>query len=99
MHTLEIDVRQAAAQKVTVGEDALSVDLADGRTITVPNRLVSASRTWHERTAFSLATDWERGRRPLAGSRRRYRRGGSLDGSSLERNVRIAQEMVTGSHC
>ena len=31
-----IELRQAAAQTVSVIEDALTVDLADGRTITVP---------------------------------------------------------------
>src|SRR5260370_41385303 len=30
------DVRDAVAQSVTVSDEALSVDLADGRTITVP---------------------------------------------------------------
>src|SRR6266496_2926034 len=30
------DVRDALAQSVTVSDEALSVDLADGRTITVP---------------------------------------------------------------
>lgn len=30
------ELREAAAQSVSVGEDALVVDLADGRTITVP---------------------------------------------------------------
>jgi len=36
MSTSETEVREALAQRVTVGEDALVVDLADGRTITAP---------------------------------------------------------------
>ncbi len=61
MHTLEIDVRQAAAQTVTVGEDALSVDLTDGRTITVPiawfPRLTHG--TTEERSHWSLIGNGE----------------------------------------
>lgn len=36
MSTLVTEFREAAAQGVSVSEDALVVDLADGRTITVP---------------------------------------------------------------
>ncbi len=36
MSTLETELRDAAAQNVNVSDDALVVDLADGRTITVP---------------------------------------------------------------
>ena len=36
MSTSVADLREAAAQNVIVSDDALVVDLADGRTITVP---------------------------------------------------------------
>ncbi len=36
MSTLMIEVRTAIAQHVTVTDDALIVDLADGRTVSVP---------------------------------------------------------------
>ena len=36
MDTSGTDLREAAAQQVAVGEDSLTVDLADGRTIAVP---------------------------------------------------------------
>ena len=36
MDTSGIDLKDAAAQHVGVGEDSLTVDLADGRTIAVP---------------------------------------------------------------
>lgn len=36
MSTLAVEMRVAAAQGVTVTEDALIVDLTDGRTISVP---------------------------------------------------------------
>lgn len=39
------DIQEARAQAVTVTDDALSVDLADGRTIVVP--LAWFPRLWH----------------------------------------------------
>ncbi len=36
MNTLTVEIRIATAQYVTVTEDALIVDLADGRTVSVP---------------------------------------------------------------
>jgi hypothetical protein len=36
MNTLAIDLRLARAQNVTVTEDTITVDLSDGRTISVP---------------------------------------------------------------
>jgi hypothetical protein len=36
MNTVAIDIRIAVAQQVDVTDDALSVDLADGRTVSVP---------------------------------------------------------------
>src|ERR1039457_763050 len=36
MSTSGTDLREAAAQRVTASDEALTVDLADGRTITVP---------------------------------------------------------------
>lgn len=36
MTTLAIDIQLAKAQNVTVTEDTLSVDLTDGRTVSVP---------------------------------------------------------------
>ena len=44
MSTLETELRDAAAQNVSVSDDALVVDLTDGRTITVP-------LTWFPRLA------------------------------------------------
>ncbi|HLE03594.1 MAG TPA: DUF2442 domain-containing protein [Anaerolineales bacterium] len=47
MSSSAVEIRQARAQAVTVTDDALIVDLADGRTITVPlawyPRLLQAS--------------------------------------------------------
>ena len=36
MTTLAIELRMVSAQNVTVTEDSLTVDLSDGRTVTVP---------------------------------------------------------------
>jgi hypothetical protein len=36
MNTSGIDLKDAVAQRVAVGEDSLTVELADGRTIAVP---------------------------------------------------------------
>lgn len=45
MSTLLIEVGTASAQRVTVTDDALIVDLTDGRTISVP--LAWYPRLWH----------------------------------------------------
>lgn len=36
MNTLAVEIRRAIAQHITVTEDALIVDLTDGRTVSVP---------------------------------------------------------------
>ncbi len=45
MNSSAIEMQEARAQSVTVGEDALTVDLVDGRTIIVP--VVWYPRLWH----------------------------------------------------
>jgi len=45
MNSSAIETQNARAQSVTVSEDALSVDLVDGRTIIVP--LLWYPRLWH----------------------------------------------------
>ena len=45
MSSLATEIEEARAQLVRVSEDALSVDLVDGRTIIVP--LVWYPRLWH----------------------------------------------------
>src|SRR6266853_5730865 len=50
MSTSGVDVREAVAQNVVVSEDALIVDLADGRTITVPI-------AWFPRLAYGTDTE------------------------------------------
>ena len=59
MSSLVIEVQEIRAQDVTVSEDALAVDLADGRTIIVP--LMWYPRLWHgtpeERGRFEIIGD------------------------------------------
>jgi hypothetical protein len=59
MNSLVIEVQEATAQKVTVSEVSLSVDLVDGRTIIVP--LVWYPRLWYgtpaERNHFEIIGD------------------------------------------
>jgi len=59
MNSLAIEMQEARAQSVTVSEDALTVDLVDGRTIIVP--LVWYPRLWHgtpeERNHFETFGD------------------------------------------
>ena len=59
MSSLVIEIQEACAQGVTVGEDSLTVDLADGRTIIVP--LVWYPRLWYgtpeERHRFEIIGD------------------------------------------
>ena len=59
MHSSDINVQEARAQQVTVNEEALTVDLVDGRTLIVP--LVWYPRLWHgtseERHHFEIFGD------------------------------------------
>jgi hypothetical protein len=56
MNSLAAEIREACAQDVTLGEDSLTVDLVDGRTIIVP--LAWYPRLWHgtpeERDRFEI---------------------------------------------
>jgi Protein of unknown function (DUF2442) len=45
MNSSAIEIQEARAQSVTVSEDALTVDLVDGRTIIIP--VVWYPRLWH----------------------------------------------------
>ena len=59
MNSLAVGAQEARAQSVMVSEDALTVDLVDGRTIIVP--LVWYPRLWHgtpeERNHFEIFGD------------------------------------------
>lgn len=50
MTTLAIDFRLVSAQTVTVTDDALTVDLSDGRTVSVP-------LTWFPRLLHGTSTE------------------------------------------
>jgi hypothetical protein len=56
MTSLAVEIQEASAQKVTVSDDSLTVDLVDGRTIIVP--LVWYPRLWYgtpkERERFEI---------------------------------------------
>lgn len=58
MNSLDIEIQEARAQSVMVSEEALTVDLVDGRTIIVP--LVWYPRLWHgapeERANFQISS-------------------------------------------
>ena len=59
MSSLVIEIKEVRAQNVTLGDDALQVDLTDGRTIIVP--LMWYPRLWHgtpeERKNFEIIGD------------------------------------------
>ncbi len=59
MNSSAVDTQEARARKVAVTEEALAVDLVDGRTIIVP--LVWYPRLWHgtpkERNHFEIVGD------------------------------------------
>jgi hypothetical protein len=59
MNTLELEIQEARAQEVHIGEDILTIELVDGRTITVP--LAWYPRLWYgtpkERTRFEIIGD------------------------------------------
>jgi hypothetical protein len=56
MNSLVIEVEEARAQRVSISEDSLTVDLHDGRTVIVP--LSWYPRLWHgtpeERSHFEI---------------------------------------------
>jgi hypothetical protein len=60
MSSSAIDIRQARAQALSISDEALTVDLADGRTITVP-------LAWYPRLLH--ATQNERGNWRFTGDR------------------------------
>jgi hypothetical protein len=59
MSSLAVEIEEARAQNVQVSEDALTVDLVDGRTIIVP--LVWYPRLWYgtdqERSNYEIIGD------------------------------------------
>lgn len=59
MSSSTIEIHEARAQTASLSDDALTVDLADGRTIVVP--LVWYPRLWHgtrkERSRFEIIGD------------------------------------------
>lgn len=59
MVSLAIEIEEARAQRVAVGEDALTIDLMDGRTIIAP--LLWYPRLWYgtpeERNTFEIIGD------------------------------------------
>jgi hypothetical protein len=59
MSSLAVEIKEARAQNVAVSEDALTVDLVDGRTIIVP--LVWYPRLWYgtedERNSVEIIGD------------------------------------------
>jgi hypothetical protein len=59
MNSSALEIQQARASSVTVTEDSLTVDLEDGRTISVP--LVWYPRLWHgtpaERNSLEISGD------------------------------------------
>ena len=59
MSSSGLDVQEARAQSVSVSDEAISVDLVDGRTVIVP--LVWFPRLWHgskqERNRFEIFGD------------------------------------------
>jgi hypothetical protein len=59
MTSSDVNMQEARAQHMTVSEDALTVDLMDGRTLIVP--LVWYPRLWHgtpeERSHFEIFGD------------------------------------------
>ena len=74
MTTSGIDLKEALAQSVSLTSDALTVDLADGRTITVP-------LAWFPR--LTHGTDAERGNWRLIGG------GEGIHWPDLDEDIRV----------
>ncbi len=75
MSTSETELREATAQRLSVSEDSLVVDLADGRTIAVP-------LAWFPRLAHG--TDEERAHWRLIGS------GEGIHWPDLDEDISVA---------
>ena len=80
MSSSTIEIHEARAQAVSLTEDALTVDLADGRTIVVP--LVWFPRLWH-------GTRKERSRVEIIGD------GGYIHWPDLDEDLTVAG-LLTG---
>lgn len=63
------EVKEALAQSVSLSEDGLVAELADGRTITRAHRVVPAFGAQDASGESQLASDCARRRDPLAGPR------------------------------
>jgi hypothetical protein len=82
MSSLATEIEEARAQSVRVSEDALSVDLVDGRTIIVP--LVWYPRLWH-------GTPQERDRLKIIGN------GAYIHWPDLDEDLTVAG-LLAGRH-
>jgi hypothetical protein len=81
MSTTPIERRPAFAERVTVSEDTLTVDLVDGRSIAVPLE-------WYPR--LSHATPHERGHRRLIG------RGEGIHWPDLDEDISV-ENLLSGA--
>jgi hypothetical protein len=91
MSTSAIEMEVPFAENVTILVDTLCVDLSDGRTISVPLRVVSTVIARNLGRTKALAFDWPRSGYPLGGSRRRYKRRRSIGRQAVGREPSILQ--------
>ena len=88
MTTLAIELHMASVQNVTVTDDTLSVDLSDGRTVSVPLAWFPVPPTWNPERTQELAFDRQWRRDSLARFGRRHQRGKSYFWKAIGREVR-----------
>jgi hypothetical protein len=93
MSSSQVEIIRPAAIHVVVTADTLTVDLMDGRTISVPV-------AWYPRLAHGSAQEQERWRQighgegKLARSRRGHQREGTSSGEAIGREPAVARKMA-----
>ena len=86
MSTSPSEIRAALAQRVAISEDSLTVDLSDGRTVTVPLAWYPKTLAW---PASSLAIRLAKARHPCTDG---SSHGNALANSPLQRPATPAAE-------
>ena len=99
MSSSATEIQVPLAGHVTVSDDALTVELGDGRTLAVPLGWYPSALARERRRAKSMATHRKRSGHSLAGSRRGHPHRGTPSRPAIGREPRVIEEMARGIGC